>query len=86
MLPLAPSSPFTRPAAFVAQEWATYFDNGRADAVTTGWKGILYANLAITDPTTAYQFFAQDGFDAQWLDGGASRTWYLAFCAGLGGA
>lgn len=86
MIPISPASAFTRPAAFVSQEWATYFANGLAESVTTGWKGILYANLAIFDPKTAYEFFAQDGFDAQWLDGGASRTWYLAYCAGLGGA
>lgn len=85
MLPLNPSSTLTRPAAFVSQEWSTYFSNGRADTAPGGWKGILYANLAIVDPKTAYAFFAQDGFDMSWLDGGASRTWYLAFCAALGG-
>lgn len=86
MLPLSPASTLSRPAAFVQQEWATYFDNGRVDTVVGGWRGILYANLALVDPKTAYAFFAQTDFDVSWLDGGASRTWYLAFCAGLGGA
>lgn len=86
MLPLSPASTLSRPAAFVSQEWATYFDNGRVDAVAGGWRGILYANLALVDPKSAYAFFAQSNFDDGWLDGGASRTWYLAFCAGLGGA
>ena len=63
-----------------------YFSNGRADQVQGGWRGILYANLALVDPKTAYRFFAQEHFDYSWLDGGASRTWYLAFCAALGGA
>lgn len=86
MLPLNPSSTLTRNATFVREEWNTYFSNGRVDNISGGWKGILYANLAIIDPRTAYRFFAQSGFQPQWLDGGASRTWYLAYCAGLGGA
>lgn len=86
MLPLNPSSALTRNSTFVTQEWDTYFSNGRVDAIDSGWKGILYANLALIDPRTAYQFFAQSNFQPQWLDGGASRTWYLAYCAGLGGA
>jgi endo-1,3(4)-beta-glucanase len=66
MLPLLPSSTLTRTNEFV----------------TEGWKGILYANLAIIDPTTSWNFFAQSGFDPSWLDGGASQTWYLALAAG----
>jgi len=85
MLPLAPSSAFTRPAAFVQQEWETYFSSGRANT-GDGWQGILYANLALVDPKSAWDFFAMDGFSPEWLDGGASRTWYLAFSAALGGA
>lgn len=30
----------------------------------------------------AWNFFAQEDFDPAWLDGGASRTWYLVFAAG----
>jgi len=86
MLPLNPSSTLTRPAAFVREEWARYFDGGRAANVTGGWRGILYANLAIVDPKSAWEFFAQEGWRNEWLDGGASRTWYLSWCAGLGGA
>ena len=86
MLPLNPSSTLTRPVLFVQQEWDTYFSNGRVNAINSGWKGILYANYAIINPKAAYAFFAQSGFQPQWLDGGASRTWYLAFSAGLGGA
>lgn len=67
----------------MTEEWNTFFSNGRAGAVVGGWKGILYANLAIIDPKTAWQFFGQSGFDASWLDGGASLTWYLALAAGM---
>jgi endo-1,3(4)-beta-glucanase len=82
MLPLLPCSTLTRTPTFVQQEWDTYFSNGRAEAVVGGWKGILFANYAIINPSAAYNFFASSTFDASWLDGGASRTWYLAFAAG----
>src|ERR1700761_5805628 len=85
MLPLAPNSGLTRPAEFVKEEWATYFDNGRADAVAGGWRGILYANLALEDPVTAWNFFSQPNFDMSLLDAGASLSWYLTMAATLGG-
>ncbi|KAK4994938.1 endo-1,3-beta glucanase [Elasticomyces elasticus] len=86
MIPQMPFSAFTRSASFVREEWDTYFSNGRVDSVAGGWRGILYANLAIIDPSTSYNFFANQNFDYGLLDGGASRTWYLAYSAGLGGA
>ncbi|KAI1768593.1 glycoside hydrolase family 81 protein [Hypoxylon sp. FL1150] len=82
MIPLIPSTVLTRPDKFVKEEWATYFNNGRVDNVAGGWRGILYGNLATIDPKTAWSFFTQKNFDPSWLDGGASRTWYLAYCAG----
>lgn len=82
MIPLLPSSTLTRTTTFVQEEWDAYFSNGRADAVTGGWKGVLFANLAIVDAKTSWDFFGRAGFDASWLDGGASRTWYLALAAG----
>ncbi|OTB13358.1 glycoside hydrolase family 81 protein [Daldinia sp. EC12] len=82
MLPLLPSTKLTRPANFVKQEWATYFDKGRAENVEGGWKGILFANLATVDPKAAWDFFTRKDFNPGWLDGGASLTWYLAYCAG----
>ena len=85
MIPLNPSSALTRTTQFVSEEWATYFADGAVDpasSVVGGWKGILYANLAIIDPKASFDFFSQSGFDPTWLDGGASRTWYLAYAAG----
>ena len=85
MLPLLPPSALTRTPRFVAEEWNTYFnDSGTTPAqnVQGGWKGVLYANLALVDPRTAWRFFTQAQFDPAWIDGGASRTWYLAWCAG----
>ncbi|KAF2195462.1 glycoside hydrolase family 81 protein [Zopfia rhizophila CBS 207.26] len=85
MIPLNPSSTYTRPASFVKEEWDAYFSDGRTDKVEGGWKGILYANLALIDPDAAFKFFSDPNFDLGTLDGGASRTWYLAFTAALGG-
>jgi endo-1,3(4)-beta-glucanase len=82
MIPLNPSSAYTRPKQFVQEEWDTYFSNGRVDQVQGGWKAILYANYALINPQRAYEFFADPNFSTQ-LDGGASRTWYLAYTASL---
>jgi endo-1,3(4)-beta-glucanase len=82
MLPLLPCSTLTRTPTFVQEEWDTYFSNGRAENVVGGWKGILFANYAIVNPKAAWQFFSSGSFDESWLDGGASRTWYLTFAAG----
>src|SRR5208282_4719943 len=82
MIPLTAISPFIRQPTFVAAEWqaklASIINN-----VNSGWKGILMANLAISDPQTAWNFFTVGFQGPQWLDDGASLTWYLAFIAGL---
>lgn len=83
MIPIMPQSAYTRPKAFVQEEWDAYFSNGRADKVEGGWKGILYANQALIDPQTSYNFFNDPSFDIGLLDGGASKTWYLAYAAAL---
>lgn len=85
MLPLSPSTAFTRPYNFILEEWNAYFNTTSrwpASTIVGGWRGILYGNLACIDPRTAYNFFSQQNFDGSWLDGGASRTWYLAYSAG----
>lgn len=82
MIPLTAISPFIRQPSFVAAEWqaklAAIIGN-----VNSGWKGILMANLAISDPQSAWTFFTVGFQGPQWLDDGASLTWYLAFVAGL---
>jgi endo-1,3(4)-beta-glucanase len=82
MIPMNPTSSYTRPAKFVREEWDTYFSNGRVDQIQGGWKAILYANYALINPQAAFDFFANAKFDTS-LDGGASRTWYLAYTAAL---
>ena len=86
MLPIVPSSAYTRNQNFVHEEWKVYFDAGRVDKVAGGWRGILYSNLALIDPKSAWRFFSGPAFKSEYLDGGASLTWYLALSAGLGGA
>ncbi|KAL5339050.1 glycosyl hydrolase family 81-domain-containing protein [Aspergillus crustosus] len=89
MLPLLPASSYIRSQRFVREEWNAIFASNAiapAERVEGGWKGVLYANLALIDPAASWRFFAQANFDYSWIDGGASRTWYLAYAAGLGGA
>ncbi|KAK4195210.1 glycosyl hydrolase family 81-domain-containing protein [Triangularia verruculosa] len=85
MLPLLPHTPMVRRKQFVREEWDAYFSGGRADRVGGGWRGILMANYGTIDPRGGYEFFSGRGFKGEWLDGGASLTWYLAYCAALGG-
>lgn len=85
MLPLLPNSAYTRNQEFVKQEWNALFGphaSTPASKVIGGWKGVLYANLALVNPKASWEFFASPHFDYSWIDGGASRTWYLAFAAG----
>jgi len=83
MIPLTPISSFIRQKSYVAAEWAAKLA-GIISSVNSGWRGILMANLAISDPATAWSFFTT-GFSSSYLDDGASLTWYLAFVAGMAG-
>ena len=85
MLPLSPASAYTRSTTFINEEWHSYFSEASfnpASKVGGGWRGVLYGNLACIDPQAAWRFFSQEKFDMGWIDGGASRTWYLAYAAG----
>lgn len=82
MIPINPSSPYIRNQNFVTEEWNTYFCDGCVDPVnnvTGGWRGILYSNLALIDPVKSWNWLTGPGFDAQYLDDGASLTWYVLF-------
>ncbi|KAF1911400.1 endo-1,3(4)-beta-glucanase 1 precursor [Ampelomyces quisqualis] len=85
MLPVYPPSALLRARTWVKEEWAAFFSGGRAD-VEDGWRGVLHANLALGDARASYAFFRDgvDGhWDERWIDGGASRAWYLVWAAGL---
>ncbi|PHH88427.1 hypothetical protein CDD83_7539 [Cordyceps sp. RAO-2017] len=85
MIPILPPTPFVRQAKFVKEEWEAYFSKGRIDEIGNAWKGIIYANYATVEPKAAWDFFTSRAFDPQWLDGGASLTWFMAYAAALGG-
>jgi endo-1,3(4)-beta-glucanase len=84
MIPVSPISVYIRSPRFIKEEWNRYFseDSRTGD---DGWKGILYSNYALIQPAQAWNFFASNNFKRSWLDGGATRTWYLALCAMLKG-
>lgn len=84
MLPLSPSTAYTRNPTFITEEWNAYFADtafNPASKVAGGWRGILYGNYACVNPKAAWDFFSASNFDMGWIDGGASRTWYLAYSA-----
>ncbi|PTB77876.1 glycoside hydrolase family 81 protein [Trichoderma longibrachiatum ATCC 18648] len=82
MIPILPSTPFVRPREFVQEEWDAFFSNGRIDDIGNAWKGIIWASYASVEPKKAWEFFSSRSFDPQWLDGGASLTWFMAYSAG----
>ena len=85
MIPLMPFSPLIRPRRFVQEEWDAFFKTGAvADAanIKGGWQGLVLANRALIAPREAFDFFNKSSFDPGSLDGGATRTWYLALAAG----
>lgn len=88
MLPLTPISPYIRTANFVQGEWNSLLEPLFNDLWNTGWAGILFSNLAISDPQTSWNFFNNGSvvdFNFYNLDDGQSLSWALTFAAGLGG-
>lgn len=83
MLPITPASSFVRRPLFVQQEWESILKSIVSN-ITDGWRGILMLNVALYDPTTAYNFFNSSSFQTAYLDNGMSKTWSLAYCAGVG--
>ncbi|CAK7893907.1 glucan endo-1,3-beta-D-glucosidase 1 [[Candida] anglica] len=82
MLPITPISSRVRDPYFVQQEWEQQISNFIAN-VKSGWLSILNLNKALYDPISSYAFFASPDFSGYFLDDGLSRTWCLAFSAGM---
>lgn len=82
MLPVTPVSSLIRIPSYVEEEWddqiSTFIDD-----VESGWTGILRLNQALYDPSSSYDFFSSADFSDTYLDNGQSRTWALAFSAGI---
>ncbi|GAO13329.1 hypothetical protein UVI_02013420 [Ustilaginoidea virens] len=83
MIPILPPTLLVRDEDFVREEWDAFFSNGRMEGIQNAWKGVIYANYATIEPQEAWRFFTSRDFEPQWLDGGASLTWYMAYSAGL---
>lgn len=81
VIPIHAPTGFTRSKNFISEEWDAFFA-GSIDGIDNAWKGIMYAGYALVDPQASYNFFASDTFNEAWIDGGASRTWYMAYAAG----
>lgn len=88
MLPINPSSAYTRKAGFVRAEWDQYFANNETNLSGGGFVGHVYVNLAIADVEGAqesYAFMAAQPVNGPLTDG-QSLSWNLAYTACLGGA
>lgn len=85
MLPITPISSYIRGPKFVKEEWDQILAP-IIDRIPDGWKGILLLNLALSDPKKAWAWFARSDWNDSQIDNGMSRTWSLAFIAGIGGA
>jgi endo-1,3(4)-beta-glucanase len=62
MIPLTPISVFIQSKSFLAAEWAAKLSS-IIGSMNSGWEGILIVNLAISDPSTAWNFFT-NGFQS----------------------
>lgn len=82
MMPITPASSLIRGAQFVSQEWSAII-SGIISSVNSGWTGVLRLNQALFDGTSAYHFFTSSSFTSNYLDGGQSLTWSLAYSAAI---
>ena len=82
MIPVHAPTGLTRNKNFIQEEWDAFFGGGAIDSIDNPWKGIAYAQYALVDPVVSYEFFASDSFQDNWIDGGASRSWSMAYAAG----
>ncbi|GME73170.1 unnamed protein product [Ambrosiozyma monospora] len=82
MLPITAASGIIREHEFVQQEWDKIISKV-VDSVDSGWLSILRINQALIDPSSSYAFYSDPNWDFTKLDNGQSRTWGLAFSAGV---
>ncbi|CAH6722520.1 endo-1,3(4)-beta-glucanase 2 [[Candida] jaroonii] len=84
MLPITPISSYIRLEKFVKEEWNQILEP-IVDQIPDGWKGILMLNLALFDPKKSWKWFSREDWNDAQIDNGMSRTWSLAYIAGVGG-
>lgn len=85
MLPITPISSYIRNEGFVQEEWDQKLA-GIVNQITDGWKGILMLNFALVNPKQSWKWFSRKDWDNSMIDNGMSRTWSLAYIAGVGGS
>lgn len=85
MLPITPASSLIRGSAYVKEEWQQQITTF-ISKVSDGWAGILRLNQALYDAASSYAFFSSSSWSPAYLDNGQSRTWSLAFSAGVSNA
>ncbi|OBA19583.1 glycoside hydrolase [Metschnikowia bicuspidata var. bicuspidata NRRL YB-4993] len=85
MIPITPVSSYIRDPIFVREEWQEKLA-GIVDRIPDGWQGLLRLNQGLFDPPTAWKWFARSDWNPALIDGGMSRTWSLAYLAGIGAA
>ncbi|EPY51546.1 endo-1,3-beta-glucanase Eng2 [Schizosaccharomyces cryophilus OY26] len=83
MIPITPISGYVRTPSYVKSSWDAKLAP-IINSFSNNWTGILYSNLAITDPTAAWNEFVSPNFEDSNVDEGASRTWYLTLAAWMG--
>ena len=82
MIPVHSPTGLTRNKNFISEEWNAFFGDGKIDNIDNFWKGIAYGNYALVDPEASWEFFSSDSFNPGWIDGGNSRSWFMAYAAG----
>lgn len=80
MIPVTSISSYIRSPSFVKAEWNALLSS-IASTLTDGWRGILMMNYALWVPSTSLSFFSGSSYTDDYLDGGMSRTWALAYAA-----
>ena len=81
MLPATPASAYVRDPTWCKEEWETWFNEGRAEKVEGGWRGVLMASRIAWDVVSASGWFFNSGLDKKYLDGGMSLAYYRALAA-----
>jgi len=84
-IPITSFSSFIRTPTFCKEEWDEKL-KAIVNNVDDGWKGIIYLNVALFDPDTAWKFFSDNNFQNRWLDNGQSKTWSLAYSGAFASA
>lgn len=85
MIPITPMSSYIRGPRYVKEEWDQKLA-GIVDKIPDGWQGILKLNAGLFDPKYSWRWFSRGDWQDNLIDPGMTRSWALAYLAGIGGA